>query len=118
LDENQQTKLINDNSDILEEAAASVDFLSFSVPIQRAFDAKKSTLQDTPNSQEYARYSLSWILMTSQPAEKNHAPIVPLRGANSGVNVPGLPPRSLTAIPMPDLELAQVQYLHLACVLA
>ena len=75
-------------------------------------------LQDIPNSQEYARYSLSLIPMTRQPAALNYAPLVtqrrqllrPLRTPAFFNNVPGLPPRSPTAIPMPNLELAQVQH--------
>jgi hypothetical protein len=105
-------KLINDNSDIYAQCSCKkCRFHKFSVLIQlrrgHVWCRKKSPPQDTPNSQEYARYSLL-----------NYAPLVtqrrqlrcPLRTPFLWNNVPGLPPRSPTAIPMPNLELAQVQH--------
>jgi hypothetical protein len=91
----------------LHVAAASVDFISFSeLTLRTRLTQKKSPPQDTPNSQEYARYSPFRILTTRQPAALNYAPPVTQRRQLRRPNVPGLPPRSPTAIPMPNLELA------------
>jgi hypothetical protein len=116
-------KLINDNSDIFARCSCKCRFHKFfrtdSTALRALLTQKKVTLRNIPNSQEYARYSLSQILMTHQPATLNYDPLLtqrrqlrhPLRTpVYLFDNVPGLPPRSPAAIPMPNLELAQVQH--------
>jgi hypothetical protein len=102
-------KLINDNSDIFAWCSCKCRFLKFfwtDSTTLRTRLTQKSHPQDTPNSQEYARYSPFRILTTCQPAALNYAPLVtqrrqllrPLRTPAFFNNVPGLPPRSHTLL--------------------
>ncbi len=117
-------KLINDNSDIFARCSCKCRFHKFfrtdSTTLRTRLTQKKVTStrhSKLPRVRRIFTFSNSDDSSTSSTefcSPCNSEAPTPASSEDAGVflfnNVPGLPPRSPTAIPMPNLELAQVQH--------